>query len=68
MENLAYGVFLLIVGILLQFRGFIMWLLKTSNAIRGSATQITETSIRANRGIGIIVLVLALTVLVLEIF
>ena len=57
LESLAYGLFLLIIGILFLAPPIRMWSIKIGNVIRGSKTEIKKETITAYKFFGVILII-----------
>ena len=64
-EAILYGIFLIILGSLYSRERFIRWILELNNRIRGVQSDINPTTIKLNRAIAWVVIILGVFMIML---
>jgi len=68
LKSLYYGIFLIILGLLYAYKPFIKWMIKYNNMIRGTKTELNEKTIKANRIIGLVIVLFGIFLLILSFY
>ena len=67
-KTFLLGVLLLIFGLIYTIPSFIIWMIKLENKLKGTKTHITKDTIKYNRIIATLLIVLGIILLVLAFF